>query len=281
MGIALDRNGDLYIADTGHNAIKKWVKNTNTLVTLADEGLNAPFGTAVSPGGDYVYIADTHNNVVKTLCLGWDNWVNHVSGTSTETPIIPNLDLSLSGLQLSRPGMPAQTLNLAPGYTLKVSESLTIGVNKTLALDGGTIKLEGRKPVLNMSGGTLHAGPGTHDFKALKITLSGGETFSVDQNGTLLLPTLKEMDGLTKAGKGLMNFSGKGINVGDKTLRISGGSISGRRLTLAGGTIEDIAASEGTAILSRISLNNAPDGHSSLFQVNALEETMTIFGSIG
>ena len=62
--VALDSNSNLYIADTGNNAILKWVASTQQMTTLVSAGLNAPHGVAVDGQGN-VYIADASNNAVE------------------------------------------------------------------------------------------------------------------------------------------------------------------------------------------------------------------------
>ena len=43
-GVALDGSGNLYIADTGNNAVREWVAATQQITTLVSTGLNAPHG---------------------------------------------------------------------------------------------------------------------------------------------------------------------------------------------------------------------------------------------
>ena len=64
--MAVDGAGNVYIADTGNNAIKKWTAANNTVTTLVSSGLNMPQGVAVDGAGN-VYIADTGNNAIKEL----------------------------------------------------------------------------------------------------------------------------------------------------------------------------------------------------------------------
>jgi hypothetical protein len=61
-GVAVDAGGNVYIADTNNNAVKKY--DGTTLTTLVSSGLRNPHGVAVDAGGN-VYIADTNNNAVK------------------------------------------------------------------------------------------------------------------------------------------------------------------------------------------------------------------------
>jgi DNA-binding beta-propeller fold protein YncE len=63
-GVALDSSGNLYIADTGNNAIREWIASTQQMTTLVSAGLNAPHGVAVDGQGN-VYIADAYNNAVE------------------------------------------------------------------------------------------------------------------------------------------------------------------------------------------------------------------------
>src|ERR1017187_5185393 len=64
FGVAVDGAGNVFIADTFHNAIKKWMVASNTVVTLVSSGLNSPIGVAVDSAGN-VYIADYDNNAIK------------------------------------------------------------------------------------------------------------------------------------------------------------------------------------------------------------------------
>ncbi len=62
-GVAVDSAGNLYIADTSNNAIKKWTRTNNTVTTLIS-GLNQPGGVAVDTAGN-VFIADSQNYAIK------------------------------------------------------------------------------------------------------------------------------------------------------------------------------------------------------------------------
>ncbi len=63
-GVAVDSAGNVYFADTGNNAIKKWLIASNLVTTLVASGLNGPSGVSVDGAGN-VYIADTGNNAIK------------------------------------------------------------------------------------------------------------------------------------------------------------------------------------------------------------------------
>ena len=61
-GVAVDSSGNVYIADTGNNAIEEW--SAGQMTTLVSAGLNGPHGVAVDGQGN-VYIADAYNNAIK------------------------------------------------------------------------------------------------------------------------------------------------------------------------------------------------------------------------
>jgi uncharacterized protein (TIGR03437 family) len=82
-GLALDSAGNLYIADSGNNAVRK-VSKSGAIATVAGNGsmgysgdggaataaaLDDPEGVTVDPSG-LLYIADTFNNRVRVVSLG-------------------------------------------------------------------------------------------------------------------------------------------------------------------------------------------------------------------
>jgi hypothetical protein len=61
--VAVDAEGNVYLADEKNNAIKEWSVATKLVTTLVT-GLNAPVGVAVDGDGN-VYFGDTGNNAIK------------------------------------------------------------------------------------------------------------------------------------------------------------------------------------------------------------------------
>jgi len=64
QGVAVDSQGDVYIANTGRNAIDEWVAGTQKLTALVSSGLRGPTGIAVDANGN-VYFADSGNQAIK------------------------------------------------------------------------------------------------------------------------------------------------------------------------------------------------------------------------
>ncbi|MDB6065488.1 MAG: hypothetical protein JWR26_1696 [Pedosphaera sp.] len=78
LGVAMDGAGNVYIADTGNKAIKKWTPTDNSMTTLVSSGLNQPRGVAVDGAGN-VYIADTFNSAIKKWSVANSNVTTLVS----------------------------------------------------------------------------------------------------------------------------------------------------------------------------------------------------------
>jgi N-acetylneuraminic acid mutarotase len=81
FGVAVDASGNLYIADSGNNLIRKVTASTGIITTVAGNGtggysgdsgaatgaeLNSPFGVAVDASGN-IYIVDSGNNRIRKV----------------------------------------------------------------------------------------------------------------------------------------------------------------------------------------------------------------------
>jgi sugar lactone lactonase YvrE len=69
-GLALDKFGNIYIADTGNNTIRKIYPDTKTCETLvSDATFSAPYGVAVADDGT-VYVSDNYSDCIKMIRNG-------------------------------------------------------------------------------------------------------------------------------------------------------------------------------------------------------------------
>jgi len=97
QGVAVDSAGNLYIADTGNNVIRKVAASTQVISTIAGTGsagyagdngpatvatLNGPLAVALDSTGTLLYIADTSNNVIRKIVLS-TGVITTVAGTGT------------------------------------------------------------------------------------------------------------------------------------------------------------------------------------------------------
>ena len=98
-GVAIDGAGNLYIADTNNNVIRKVNLTTGMIATVAGTGapgytgdgglatsatLNSPEGIAVDAAGD-LYIADTNNDAVREVVTATGNLAT-IAGDGTGVP---------------------------------------------------------------------------------------------------------------------------------------------------------------------------------------------------
>ena len=69
-GVAVDGQDNVYLADTGNNAIKQWNPTGQQSDSAGHQpDLNSPMGVAVDGQGN-IYVADANNNAIKKLTPG-------------------------------------------------------------------------------------------------------------------------------------------------------------------------------------------------------------------
>lgn len=155
-GVAVDADGNLYIADTGNNRIRKVYAN-GIIGTLAGNGntayfgdggssltaaLNRPQGVAVAPTGE-VYVADTGNHRVRKVINNLIDTV--VDGLDAPTSVaiaadgsIAVADLGLGIVRVAGPSAAQATLGGARGVAFDSSGNLyATGYNRVIRMAPG------------------------------------------------------------------------------------------------------------------------------------------------
>jgi sugar lactone lactonase YvrE len=84
-GVAVDAAGNVYVADKGNNAIKKYVSGAGSAVIIGS-GFSAPDAVAVDGAGN-VYVADHGNNTIKEIPFVGGSPVTLGSGFSGPTSV--------------------------------------------------------------------------------------------------------------------------------------------------------------------------------------------------
>lgn len=179
-GIALDREGNLYIADTGNHRIRR--VSDGQITTIAGTGLfgpagdggpahlaqlHRPQGIAVSTAG-LVYVADTGNHVVRLIDS--DGSIRRITGTGVH-------GLGGSGGPPPEPKLDSpHGLALGPGGLVYISDS---GSDVVWRVDGTGIA--------QVVAGTGTAGSSDDGTPSHRAMLQGPLGLAVDEDGRLLI----------------------------------------------------------------------------------------------
>ena len=256
QAVAVDSSGNLYIADTVNNVVRK-VTASGAISTIAGNGtqgsagdggaataaqLNKPQGIAVDSGGN-IYVADTQNARVRKISGG-----NITTVAGSGTPGYGGDGGSATAAQLYVPiGIAVDSAG-----NLYIADFTNNRVRKVSA--GGVIS------TVAGNGNSGYSGDGG---SAVNATLNGPTDVAVDSNGNLYIADLnnnavREVSGgniSTVAGNGLPGVAGDGgpataATVGNPTgiavdsagnLYIGSGSATVRKVYAGTGFIVTIA----------------------------------------
>ncbi len=212
QGVALDKNGNVYIADTGDNSIRivttdgiintfagdsypSWAGDTAAAV---DAELHSPSDVALDPAGN-VYIADTANASIRKVTT--DGLINTVAG---------NQSIGSTG-----DGAVATKAALLTPISLAVDGSGNIFI---LENGDGKIRKVDSSGNINTIAGTGAAGFSGDGADPAKATMNYPTGLAIDSSGNLYIADtlnqrVRKVAGgsiSTIAGNGLIGYSGDG-----------------------------------------------------------------------
>jgi sugar lactone lactonase YvrE len=204
LGVAVDSNGDIFIADATHNVIREVTNGTINTVAgdfaigagfSGDTGaatqaqLSLPQTVAVDGNGD-LYIADQGNNRIREVSHGDINTIVGNGLIGDNGPAI--------GAQLGTP----TGIGLDPAGNLYIADNSSLRVRKVTAATG---------VITTVAGNGTFASTITNGSTATNVGLNSPYGVAADQNGNLYIAEAASFS-VQKVSSGLIStFAGDGI----------------------------------------------------------------------
>jgi len=208
-GLALDSSGNVYIADTTNNRIRKVNMSTGIISTVAGNGtagysgdggaatsaeINLPGGIAVDSSGN-IYIADNGNNRIRkvTASAGDISTIagNGTSGYTGDGGAATSAKIAMRGMAADSSGnvyIADNTHNVIREVSASTGQISTVAGNGTAGYsgDGGlatSAELNGPRDAGTDSAGNIYI-PEFGNNRVREVTVSTGKISTVVGNGT-------------------------------------------------------------------------------------------------
>jgi hypothetical protein len=197
-GVAVDAQGDLYIADYENSVVREVVKATGDIITVAGNGTVGYGGdgglataaeltalrVAVDSAGD-VFVADANNNVVRELTPAVTVNVSSSSALPTLTAIVASTASAALGQSVA---FTATVTDLSPGGPIP---------------DWGTVTFSDQAGVI----GSAPLVNGVAEFTTLSLP-GGADTVTASYDGTAQFASSTTGTIVTAAGNGAAGYEG-------------------------------------------------------------------------
>ena len=255
-GVAVDRAGDVFIADTGNDRIREVNYATGLINTVAGNGtagysgdggsptaaqLRSPGGVAVDATGD-IFIADTGNNVVREV----EGQSGTVSLASTAVSLTAAYGTSITltaTVSAVAPGSgePTGTVDFID-WTTSTYLGCEVGLNGSGVAEINPSSLPPSDVVVAVYSGDANFAGSDSTPATEAIVLGDNVTLNVDLAGgnTRTLSGISGSGALDKTGGGTLILTGtdtysEGTTISGGTLQIGNGGVSG---SLGSGSVD-------------------------------------------